>query len=255
MEEYDTFIPIYTNDESDKIKVFYKLKEAYEETLRKKKYKLIKNTHYSVKERRNKWKKEKHNCIHCKNPGGTYFSDKNRHLIAQCKASPPCKLNIDINLPVVGSIYSTIINQTEENQDINDTLIQSKLDLLFGYTTDEESITSTLEELTEGKELVDEYTTMYNDIYKNLQVLNKIHTLSDSIENYIADIQSSSIVDAIALQTTKLQDAIAFKRLLSYDYYTVEHYNGRERMLIREITSILRTEATNDEMVINKFIL
>ena len=63
---------------------------------------------------------EKIKCINCRKPVGTFFSVKNRRLLAQCGATfsknvsdasiKPCKLNIDIELASVTTMQETIKN-------------------------------------------------------------------------------------------------------------------------------------------------
>ena len=76
---------------------YYKLKENYENKLNQNKSKIINNTLLTTKEKEQKFKQLKKQCINCKGIGGTIFSNKNGILKAVCgNVDKPCALNIEI---------------------------------------------------------------------------------------------------------------------------------------------------------------
>ena len=106
-EETDNYDPCYTEDQIEAINKFYQLKGKYDEIVRRKKQKIINNDSLSKREKKRLWESEKIKCINCRKPVGTFFSVKNRRLLAQCGAvkytslpegTKACKLNIDIEL-------------------------------------------------------------------------------------------------------------------------------------------------------------
>jgi len=117
---------------------YYKLKQKYDESNNKQKMKIIKDNSLSNKEKRQKFKLLKEKCVNCKNSGGTIFSNKDRTLRAVCGSNTPCTLNIEIkkgrymNVREVGEKYLNEINNLK-NQ-----IIETKLNLLFGYTAEAE---------------------------------------------------------------------------------------------------------------------
>ena len=104
----DKYEPCYTKEQIEAINKYYQLKGQYDEIKRRKKQKIINNDSLSKREKKRLWDSEKIKCINCKKPVGTFFSVKNRRLLAQCGATfsknrsdpniKPCKLNIDIQL-------------------------------------------------------------------------------------------------------------------------------------------------------------
>ena len=117
-EETDNYDPCYTDDQIEAINKFYQLKGKYDEIVRRKKQKIINNDSLSKREKKRLWESEKIKCINCRKPVGTFFSVKNRRLLAQCGAVSkqnsgdsnitPCKLNIDIQLANVTTMQDTI---------------------------------------------------------------------------------------------------------------------------------------------------
>ena len=70
---------IQTKDKSqdfmDAQNSYYKLKEAYEDKYNKAKMKIIKNQALSTREKQQKFKQIKQNCIYCKKDGGSIFTN------------------------------------------------------------------------------------------------------------------------------------------------------------------------------------
>tara|TARA_R110001599_G_scaffold300966_2_gene506353 strand:- start:244 stop:1068 length:825 start_codon:yes stop_codon:yes gene_type:complete len=117
---------------------YYKLKQKYDESNNKQKMKIIRDNSLSNKEKRQKFKQLKEKCVNCKNSGGTIFSNTDRILRAVCGSSTPCTLNIEIkkgrymNVREVGEKYLNEINNLKIQ------IIETKLNLLFGYTEEAE---------------------------------------------------------------------------------------------------------------------
>jgi len=208
---------------------YYKLKRKYDESNNKQKMKIIKNKSLSMKEKRQKFKQFKEKCINCKGLGGTIFSNNNRTLRAVCGSSTPCTLNIEIkkgrymNIREVGEKYLNEINNLKTQ------IIETKLNLLFGYT-DETEVLKTFTLLRErlGKftetflELRGYYLDIVNDtenmktiieaeksLFVEKESLKNLHKLFDDSQNmnYINDMVEKyiSIIDPLVNKIRNLK--------------------------------------------------
>ena len=128
----DTFI--------DAMKHYYKLKQQYDNILQKQKLKIINNETLSKKEKRDRFIRIQRKCINCKKSGGTIFTNINDRLKAICGSTEPCNLNIEL-------FKSKFTDSREElrlylsDLDKNKTIIiMTKLDFLFGYKSEEETL-------------------------------------------------------------------------------------------------------------------
>ena len=145
----DNYEPCYTKEQLDKINKFFQLKGKYDEIIRRKKQKIINQDKLSKREKKRLWDSQKIKCINCKKPVGTFFSVKNRRLLAICGASKnmgdqniqPCKLNIDIQLANITTMQETINSYAKYKEEDKESIIKTKLDLLFNFTNEEEAIT------------------------------------------------------------------------------------------------------------------
>lgn len=246
--------PIYSEKQLFMINEFYRLKQEYENLLYKQR-----------QQKDNVSNKNIPKCINCKQPGGTLFSNKNKHLIAKCNAAKQCKLNIDIILPQTGRIDVTLIDTKKEIEEMNEMLVKIKLDLLFGMKSESET-TKMVNELTEK---LTEEIEIYNDIYEldkernnNDLTIKRRHENSVKVNKTIYEIKqlikNGQIREAIQHQNDILNDLLIDKHKLTYDYNNVEigEDNPKLRILKQLKTTIYRQEAkNNDEIIINNFII
>ena len=124
---------------------YYKLKFQYESKIQDFKRKILGNTSLTKKEKRSRFSKFVFKCINCKRNGGSIFSNKNRILKAVCGASPPCKLNIEIEHGEYTLRENAVKILSENFEKLKTSIIRTKLDLLFNYI-DESSAVKNFEE-------------------------------------------------------------------------------------------------------------
>jgi hypothetical protein len=136
----------------DVIKEYYELKQNY----------INKSILY-------KKKKKEIVCINCLKPGGTLFSSTNGVLIAKCKASIPCKLNIEIHRGKIIQIRELEDNLHKKITDYKKNMITIKLDLLFGYQNEEK----TIELFKENNKLLTEYERLLYECHNYEVLINK----------------------------------------------------------------------------------
>ena len=184
-------------DYIESLNAYFRLKTKYENKLyddRKKVYNKVYNKESKTSNKRIAQKKAsevKAKCIHCKRAVGTIFTRKNSRYIALCGDTlNPCKLNIEIYNGFISNIYDMLDLFKEDMEDIKNTIICQKLDTLFNYVTEEESIKLFKKELklyNENsmifKEILDEYNSLYNNKEKQEKVAMKNEKLYRNIES------------------------------------------------------------------------
>ena len=184
------------------IKDFYTLKSKYE-----KKYnnavKNIRESELSMEKKKTKMGKLKIKCVgkKCKNTKGTHFEIKKNHLIAHCgDIDDPCDLKIDIfrgsflYLPNILKTIETDLEETKTN------IIQLKLELLFGLSTEEEISESFTNLKQKYSDLSDVIANLNSIIIQNNMVL-----LEQPLEG---DVQMIAKDELVRLETIKLSNLI-----------------------------------------------
>jgi|TARA_B110000967_G_C18825509_1_gene531131 hypothetical protein len=184
------------------IKDFYTLKSKYE-----KKYnnavKNIRESELSMEKKKTKMGKLKIKCVgkKCKNTKGTHFEIKKNHLIAHCgDIDDPCDLKIDIfrgsflYLPNILKTIETDLEETKTN------IIQLKLELLFGLSTEEEISESFTNLKQKYSDLSDVIANLNSIIIQNNMVL-----LEQPLEG---DVQMIAKNELVRLETIKLSNLI-----------------------------------------------
>lgn len=184
------------------IKDFYTLKSKYE-----KKYnnavKNIRESELSMEKKKTKMGKLKIKCVgkKCKTTKGTHFEIKKNHLIAHCgDIDDPCDLKIDIfrgsflYLPNILKTIETDLEETKTN------IIQLKLELLFGLSTEEEISESFTNLKQKYSDLSDVIANLNSIIIQNNMVL-----LEQPLEG---DVQMIAKDELVRLETIKLSNLI-----------------------------------------------
>jgi len=162
---------------------YYKLKQKYDGINNKKKMNIINDNSLSNKEKRKKFKQIKEKCINCKGLGGTIFSNEGRTLRAVCGSSTPCKLNIEINKGRFMNIRVLAENYLNEINSLKTQIIETKLNLLFGYMQE----TEVLELFTILRERLGNFSETFIGIRENyLDIVNNTDNLKAIQEAEVA---------------------------------------------------------------------
>ena len=120
---------------------FYRLKHQYEDNYRKKKVKIINNDSLSKREKREELKKIKRPCLICKRNVGMRFSQKDDMLQAECgDQSKPCRFSIQLQRAKYSDKNAILENINSIMEDSKLKIILIKLNILFGYNTEEEGL-------------------------------------------------------------------------------------------------------------------
>jgi hypothetical protein len=170
-------------------------------------------------------------CIQCKRKVGTLFSRKDGKYIAICgDKSHPCPLNIQIysgyffNNESLMNIYKEDMDRSKE------TIIAQKMDTLFSYVSEKESVKkfkAELDEYTKTSKSYSDILQKYDDLHNNLEtelVLKKntaemyrlISEIKNSIQDYEKTRNRESLAYAVNLYTKELMPVIQFIRMKKY---------------------------------------
>ena len=220
---------------------FYREKLKYNKQLDKTKKKLL----YSNIPNKNKaleWRQTKLPCIQCKNPVNTYFSNKNGHLVIKCGATQesvagytPCSLDIDISLKPITLIDTVITRLIQAKQQYKEYIIKTKLDYIFKYTEEEETISS-FDKYRDILEKINQDLKQYLTILSDRLAESMIKEYSIKIEEIISEIKQhladKNLHDAIEMQIDILYPLLKELREVHYKYYNVEEIGTK-----KEITS------------------
>ena len=216
---------------------YYKLKGRYDNQIEKEIAKIRSNQNFSNKEKQDKFKSIKFRCINCGKEGGTIFEQKGNFLSVKCgNAKNKCKLDIKLERADYSNLYKEIdffdfkINKNKIN------IIKSKLDLLFGFSNEKETLNifNKLKlELTEEVKLYKKYNDLFLEIAHNFSKDNEIQKLNtkliSSIQNFnnlLKEFQEtgniSYLKEAIELYIYSISITANNIRNLTYTYNAVE---------------------------------
>jgi hypothetical protein len=230
---------------------FYKLKNMYDTKINRQKDKILKNNKLSKREKRDQYNKMLQNskCVKCNKPGGTNFSMKQNILKASCGTIKPCKLNIELDRGMV-TTYEELTNiYKDEEKNYIKQLLLTKLDLLFGYTTEDEAVDKfkiLRNELAPINEKYIQYHTKYLDILfntKNQALLKEvdinlyigIQKMKKLMKEYQETGDTNSINNILELYESEILHLVKNIRDLKYEFSAVEYdINNNTYHLIEE---------------------
>jgi len=173
---------------------YFKLKNKYEVN-HKNAIRQIVNKIHNKKDRKKMIGQLVHKCIQCKRPGGTIFSVLNKKYVARCNSTvaPLCKLNIQIFNGNYKNIEELVYLFKSNIDILKDEMIIQKMDTLFNYISESETVKVFNNSLTTYNQDSIQYKTYmnkYNELYNNenrQELINRkmeiIYRLSSKINN------------------------------------------------------------------------
>ena len=239
----------------DAINDYYRLKSAYENRIEdmKKKIKAPKEItnkitgkttkiEKSIEEKRNEIKLMKPKCIYCNKPVGTDFKITDKLLIAKCGAVEkkegfePCNLNIEIKKGSIANTRTEYYRFLNEKKTTEKNIINLKLDLLFKYSTEEETLEKFEKELEDYEYYVNSIQFSIGEIEKHTnktehkakmteldgQIKNSIEFIKDTIVQYKQQNDTQLLVEVINKYTDDLIPNVEQLRDIKNDYYDIE---------------------------------
>lgn len=220
-----------SDDLNSRIKAYYKLKQKYEDKIQRQKMRILRDPSMTVKEKRERVRLIKKQCINCKKEGGTVFSTSDRTLRAVCgNRGNPCDLNIEINRGEFADIRNVRKTFEKELEKGKVDIIRTKLNLLFNYvdeTTSLDRFNKLKEEISQYSKpieiLTDSYLSVVNDV-KNQQTIQDLDAqlfilteeLGSLVERFRTTPQPGLVTDMVELYITKITPLVSRRRALQY---------------------------------------
>jgi hypothetical protein len=170
---------------------YYGLKRQYDAKIARQKRQITSNASLSLAEKQEAIRDLKPKCVSCNRHPGTVFRQEGKRLVAHCgNTESPCNLDIDITrggFEPTSNMRSFFREITELRKT---EIVEAKLNLLFGYETEEESVAAFESRLREYKEGEDMLTTIdsgidavVNDLGKQADLAGKELELYKAIES------------------------------------------------------------------------
>jgi hypothetical protein len=177
-------------DYKDAFLEYLKMKNSYEEKISKTKKKLWKESK-SKRDYKNKVAKLKPQCINCKRPVGTIFSNKERKYMAKCgDDSHPC-MNIVLYASSFYNMtyYIDLFKESVEN--VKEEIIKQKLSTIFSYISERESMKLFKENIKQYNEdslilknILDEYDYTFNNSVHENKIREKNELIGELISRF-----------------------------------------------------------------------
>ena len=212
-------------------------------------------------EKRNAIQNIKVPCVYCKRMVGTKFSTENRVLKAKCGDNTnPCPLNIEIYKGRVTRYDITFQIWLEEHiKEYSETIVKTKLDVLFQYITEEEAVKI----FQETKEELDLYKMGYNtdfqlylakttnsdvqdDLKKSMKkLLGYKNDMKKMLTQYYINKDNRIFNTIVSLYTTQVIPLLETIRNLKYKYIDLEYNSDDDTYQLNTKTYLIRDIETN----------
>jgi len=231
-------------------KTYYTLKSDYEKKLIKMKRRIYNDPSLSDREKREELAKLEPKCINCKNVGGTIFTQEGKNLKATCgNTRSPCQLNIDITR---GESIDAFTIQTTVEETVNENkseIIRSKLNLLFGYTTEDETaeqFEELLNDYKDNEQLLQTINASIDEVIDNPEKKENLNESKIELFNLVANIQQkikqykkdgdNTLMKQVVEDTTNEIIPIASKiRQLTYNINSVTYDSDDDTYHLNQI--------------------
>ena len=167
---------------------YYRLKQRYDTSVEKIKDNVQKKYEELSSKQKQKKVERALKCIKCKKNGGTIFSIKkeNNSLSAVCgNSEEPCNLHIEIKRAAYKNMREREEKYATNIDRIQDTIIKIKLNLLFGYASEEE----TVNEFNKYRDLLNERMKQYRLIQRNF-----LAVVSNENENLMVEEKENQLL-------------------------------------------------------------
>ena len=183
------------SDVKEAVNEYYALKNRYTEEKKTVIDKIMNKKSMSRKDKIQEVRNAVYNCINCKRKGGTKFNkDQYDNLTAICgNVQNPCNLNIEI-LASLTVTKREIDYEKERIEEAKQKIIQLKLNILFGYITEEESVKKFNENLKlikneKENNYVNNEKYSYYSIQNNPDKIRLINKKMEIVYSELADIR------------------------------------------------------------------
>lgn len=235
----------------EKLNEYYKMKNDYDTKKMSIKNTILKDDSLTMKQKQDKYKKHKINCVNCGRKVGTIFQIDDGILTAVCGDKvKPCSLDIKINRGKFLLLEELLETFQEGVDDLKEDIIKIKLDLLFNYKNEPQVLTKFSElkkELEQDLEALMEYKTKLIERTNNLNVkselktkmemlYNKIELIKSTMEEFNETGQTQLVKDTVVLYDSELKPLINEIQELKYKYLNIEYDNGKYKLVRKKYT-------------------
>jgi hypothetical protein len=235
---------------------YFKLKSAYEERLKQQK-----KTAYAKGDGKRKVAKRlvsevKAKCINCSRPVGTIFTSDNARYTAICgDKKNPCNLKIILFNAITKTNEYWLNYDRELLDDSKEEIIEQKMDTLFDYMSEEESVKQFKHKLADYNKAASEYRATedrYNELYHDPNRIELIHKKQELVYELIATIRkmmgeyektgnAEILRTAVGIQVKELEPEIHNLRMLKYEIMEMYNKEGSYVLFQRDV-SLAKTD-------------
>lgn len=156
-------------------------------------------------------------CVFCRSPGMTFTNTK-EELRIQCNTKPNCPANQVIRKPVFENIETQMNDAKQAVDDVKEEIIHLKLNLLFGYASDDETVCAFNKLQVHMKKAFESYDRIrlqYYDIVSNSKKIKQLQDqdIDKSISEIISEIKANlSPAGAIDVTQEVVRDTVKLYR-------------------------------------------
>lgn len=235
----------------EKLNEYYKMKNDYDTKKMSVKDTILKDDTLTMKQKQDKYKKYKINCVNCTRKVGTIFQIDDGILKAICGDKVnPCSLDIKINRGKFLLLEELLETFQEGVDDLKEDIIKIKLDLLFNYKNEADVLSKFSElkkELEQDLEALMEYKTKLIERTNNLTIkselktkmenlYNKINLIKSTMEEFNETGQTQLVKDTVVLYDSELKPLINEIQDLKYKYFNIEYVDGKYKLVRKKYT-------------------
>lgn len=246
---------------------YFRIKQRYEKDANKVKKRLYKSmAGASKKAAKQAAAAFRPKCIKCKRDVGTLFTLKNNRYSAICgDAQNPCKLDIQIFAGIIFNLENILDIYRESTEEAKDLIIRQKLDTLFSYVQEEESIKLFKKELelyTKDNKMYQHFVQLKNELFhsehkeklieqKNVEIFRLKERIQTLLDEYVKTKNREFMRTAMNMQIKELMPEIRNLRMLKYGIMEMhgEGY-GKEFSLFKFPVTLYRLEGGEPPRVI-----
>jgi hypothetical protein len=200
-----------------------------------KRYLTLKGTYMmKQKELQEKKSNELFFCYGCSKRVGMIFSNKNGQYTAQCGGTPPCGWNIVLHRGFYNSIDEVIDTYSSIVDELKQSIIQRKMDILFHFMNEKEAM-KLYEEEKDAYEtatkyldkIKNEYDTFYHSTEKKKEVEKLQYEINQELEYVKEALAEKRYKDAAEIQSQKIFPLSQSLQKLQYEIMDVDYYYDR----------------------------
>lgn len=267
--ENSPFVNIDTNRESpvekektnlakmdfiESLKDYFKLKTKYETQVHEMRKKVFKNAANKAIGRK-LLKQVKPKCVNCRRPVGSIFELKDEKYTAMCgdpNRATKCNLHIELYRGRFAYEEYLVYLFREQVDDLKETIVKQKLDVLFSYKSENtiaQQFKKELERYNTDSAIYKDLLTNHDELYYNserkekiIEKMEKVESIKTKIQTMISEYEKSGntniLKDAMMVQIHNLQPEIENLRKMKQDIMEMDNSIpvGGNEMILSSLT-------------------